>query len=241
MKLAAFLLITVSLCVGVIGSITAYMPPLGLPDAELVGLTLNAPAGNTSADPRAPKPIGAKGQTLTAELLASLRGAGVERVKVKEFAFGRWPEWWMFAAGCAGLGAGALLVRSMRRKGAPAATTKGGGPRLSPERTLEALQAEVDALRARLRATGTEEGRLALILAEISRMQQTHIASFISARPELTARLGMGGYARLMDSFASGERQINRAWSAAADGVETEAIACIDDASALLGESRQRL
>lgn len=244
MKLAAFLLITISLCIGVIGAVTAYLPPLSLADERLIGLTLNAPAGNTSADLRAPKPIAGKGTTLTSELLTALRGAGVERVKVKEFSFGRWPEWWMFVLGCGGLGAGALMVRSMRRRAASVASMEagaGGVTRLSPEQTLEALQAEVDALRGRLRTTGTEEERLGLMLAEIAKMQQTHIAAFIGARPELTARLGMGGYARLMDSFASAERSINRAWSAAADGVEAEAAVCLDDASGLLAESRGRL
>ncbi len=240
MKLAAFLLITISLCVGVIGGITAYLPPLSLPDDRLTGLTLNAPAGNSSADLRAPLPIATKGAALSPELLAALRGAGVERVKVKEFSFGRWPEWWMFALGCAGLGAGAFMVRTMRQTATPTPGA-GGDARPSPERALEALQTEVDALRARVRDTGTEAERLALMLSEIARMQQSHIAAFIGARPELTARLGMGAYARLMDAFASAERQINRAWSAAADEVEAEAIVCLDDASDLLRESRARL
>ena len=34
--------------------------------------------------------------------------------------------------------------------------------------------------------------------------------------------LGLAGYARMMERFASGERAINRAWSAAADGFTSE-------------------
>jgi hypothetical protein len=63
----------------------------------------------------------------------------------------------------------------------------------------------------------------------------------LAARAELTSRLGLGGYARLMDAFAAAERAINRAWSAAADEVEAEAITSLDLASELLAEARERV
>jgi hypothetical protein len=244
MKLAAFLLIAVSMCVGVIGALTAYLAPLSLPDSELVGLTLNAPAGNSSQDLRAPSPVAAKGTELTAELLGTLRDAGVERVKVKEFALERWPEWWVFVLGCFGLGVGAFMVRMANASIASArmaSAATSGEARLSPEQTLDASRSEVDALRVRLRGMGSESDRLAAMLEELSRMQQTHIASFLAARAELTSRLGLGGYARLMDAFAAAERAINRAWSAAADEVEAEAITSLDLASELLAEARERV
>lgn len=246
MKLVAFLIIAVSMCVGVIGAVTAYLPPLSLADSSLVGLTLNAPAGNASTDPRAPRPIAKKGDTLTAELLATLRAANVQRVKVKEFSLARWPEWWLFVLGCAGLAGGAALVRSMRAKAlAAASSTHGprpsGAAKLGPAELLDAMRADLDTLRGKLHATPGQRDRLAAIVADIGHMQQTHVEAFLNARPQLTARLGLGGYARLMDAFAAAERAINRAWSAAADEVEAEALACIDRAAVLLAEARARV
>ncbi len=244
MKLAAFLLIVVSMCVGVVGAITAYLPPLSLPDHRLVGLTLNDPAGNTSADVRAAAPIARKNDVLTPELLATLRGAGVERVRVKEFSFARWPEWWVFVLGCVGLGAAAFLVKTANRRALaakPTDGTAGGAAAVSPERAVEAIGAELDALRERLSQTTGAEQRLEMILRSIEGLQQTHVAAFIAARPQLVARLGLGGYARLMDSFASAERAMNRAWSAAADDVESESRVCLDRAAALIAEAKVRL
>ncbi len=244
MKLAAFLLITISLCVGVIGAITAYLPPLSLPNEQLVGLTLNAAAGKATIDPRDKAPIAPARTELTPEILTSLRDQGVERVRVKEFALGRWPEWWVFVLGCVGLGVGAFLMRTANRSIAATRSASAdavGASRLSPEQTLDALHSEVDSLRSRLTTMAAESDRLSTILAEISRMQQTHIASFLAARSEITARLGLGGYARLMDAFASAERAINRAWSAAADEVEAESLASLDLASELLVEARHRI
>lgn len=247
MKLVAFLIIAVSMCVGVVGAITAYLPPLSLPDSSLENLTLNAPAGNASADPRKPRPIARKDQQLTPELLATLRAAGVKRVKVKEFSLARWPEWWLFTLGCIGLGGGAAMVRSMRRK-ALAAAAAAQGPRpdgdaakLTPAQLLDAMREDLETLRGKLRATPAQRDRLAAIVADIGHMQQTHIAAFINSRPEITARLGLGGYARLMDAFAAAERAINRAWSAAADEVENEAMVCLDRAAQLLAEARTRV
>jgi hypothetical protein len=51
----------------------------------------------------------------------------------------------------------------------------------------------------------------------------------------------MGGYARLMDVYAAAERAMNRAWSAAADNDETEAVASLERALVLLDESAKRL
>jgi hypothetical protein len=51
----------------------------------------------------------------------------------------------------------------------------------------------------------------------------------------------MGGYAELMDRFAAGERQINRAWSAAADGYLDEATRCLSNVPAMLAEAEQKL
>ena len=65
--------------------------------------------------------------------------------------------------------------------------------------------------------------------------------AFAAGRAELINRMGLAAYAQLMDRFAATERQINRAWSAAADGVEAEVNDCLATAAILLEETIERL
>ncbi|MBX3383570.1 MAG: hypothetical protein KF864_08680 [Phycisphaeraceae bacterium] len=244
MKLAAFLLICASLILGVIASVTAYLPPLSLGHARLEGLTLNAPAGAVLDDAGKPSstPLLRSGAKLTAENLSTLGNAGVKRVRVKEFSFARWPEWWLFLIACAGLGAGAFIIKRENRLAVERAAAGAGvntGP--GPDQAFANLCAQVDQLRTDLKSASTPDDRLRLILERLSEAQNTSIAAFIAARPILISRLGVGGYARLMDTFAAAERQINRAWSAAADEVEHESLTCIEQAASLLEATKGRL
>jgi hypothetical protein len=244
MKLAAFFLISVSLILGVIASVTAYLPPLSLDHSRLAGLTLNAPAGAVADDSGKPTavPILVAGDQLSTENLTLLRDAGVKRVRVKEFSFARWPEWWLFVIACVGLGAGAFIVKRENRLTIErAAAGAGGSSGPGPDQAFANLCTQVNQLRADLKTATTEDARLRLILERLSEAQNTSIAAFIAARPLLIARLGVGGYARLMDTFAAAERQINRAWSAAADEVEHESLICIERAAELLEETKPRL
>ena len=80
-----------------------------------------------------------------------------------------------------------------------------------------------------------------LIVDRIGALQKTLLPAFIDARARIVSIGGMAGYARLMDVYAAAERQLNRAWSAAADGHEIEAVASLERAVALLDESANRL
>lgn len=240
MKLGAYLLITICLVVGVVGALTAYLPRLDLPDERLIGLTLNDVAGKRHAADGG-GPIASKNDTITAALLAELRAAGVGRVRVKEFGFDRWSGWWMFLLGCLGLGGGAVVVkREIRREIAASGQARAEGG-AGPEESLSSVLREVAALRQRLGTLPDEQARLRAIIETLGAAQQGGIASFVAARPVLLGRLGMSGFARLMDAFSAAERQVNRAWSAAADGVEAEATACLERAETLLGEAGARL
>ena len=84
MRLLPPVLVTASLIAGLFGALTAYLPSLGLPDSRLIGLTLNAPAGVRADVAGKSEPIAAKDARLTPDLLATLRAAGVRRVRVKE-------------------------------------------------------------------------------------------------------------------------------------------------------------
>jgi hypothetical protein len=239
-KLLALLVVSVSLVLGLAGAMTAYSPPLALPDAQLLGLTLNAPAGLSRSPSGAAAPLANKGRQLNAELLAALRSSGESRVRVKEFAFSRWTGSVWFLVGCLGLGGGAWLIRRQTRQAlehARAAPAAGA----TAESAIDAIRQSVDRLRSALPTLSDEPGKLRRILDELTPVQEVHVPAFAAARSLLISRLGMSGYARLMDRFAAGERQINRAWAAAADGYLDESLECLAAAEVLLEDARQRL
>lgn len=241
MKLLASIIIAVSLVIGVVGAMTAYLPPLSLPAEELVGLELNAPAGRDPDDPT--KPLARGGDTITPELLAQLRDQNITRIKVKEFSLGRWTGWPLFVIGGIGLAGGAVMLRHFGRRAVLIQTgpiAEAAAARRGPEASFEAIRSGIGELRRRLPSLPPREKLLA-ILDTFGEVQRTHIPAFIAARPELTARLGLAGYAQLMDSFAAAERQLNRAWSAAADGVLDEALERVETSALLFDEAAAKL
>ncbi len=247
MRLPANLVLIAALIAGLFGAVTAYLPPLSLGPERLAGLTLNAPAGLRRDASGGEQPIAGKNTRLTPELIATLRAAGVRRVRVKEFAVARWTGRWLFLAGCLGLVAGAWLVRRAQRQllgGAPAGTP--GAPGRSADALLGAIVGAVAGLRRELPGLAGPLERYHRTLAVLSDVQENLVPEFVALRPVLTAAIGSAGYARLMDRFAAGERQINRAWSAAADAREDEMTACLelgetllDGAAAFLREQAQ--
>lgn len=50
-----------------------------------------------------------------------------------------------------------------------------------------------------------------------------HLAAFVEARESIAHRFGLQAYADVMSHFASGERYLNRVWSASTDGYIDEA------------------
>ncbi len=240
-KALVFLLLSASLVLGLVGAMTAYAPPLSLADEALEGLTLNAPAGAQAVGDGPVAPLARKGDRLTPERLAALRSSGETRVKVKEFALARWTGWPFFVLGCAGLCAGAWLARRESRRALAGAEAAGAGGGDAPEVVLESITRTVDELRAALPAAADDRVRQRRILDALTPIQDVQVPAFVAARSRLIARFGMGGYARLMDRFAAAERQVNRAWSAAADGYVDESTTCLEAAAELLRETGDRL
>ena len=103
-----------------------------------------------------------------------------------------------------------------------------------PKKTETILRSELD------KAKHASE-RLPLMMARIEALQGTHIAAFVDSRPQLAARFGIGGMAALMDHFSAAERLVNRAWTAACDGHEGEAMASLKAARPLLDAPLARL
>ena len=60
------------------------------------------------------------------------------------------------------------------------------------------------------------------------------LSEFADGRMSISNRFGIKRYAEVMTEFASGERYLNRAWSAAADGYVDEVDASVGHANAFL-------
>lgn len=67
------------------------------------------------------------------------------------------------------------------------------------------------------------------------------INTFVDARESMIPKLGMQRYANVMSPFANGERLLNRAWSASADGYVDEVRSCIAGARAELEKAQALL
>ena len=254
MRTAGYLAIAVSLALGAVAATTAYVPLLTDDAAALATHSgyahLNAPAGaERDAAGRfvlsaegARQPLAAAGTELTPEVQARLRAAGVQRVRVREFAFARWQYGWLFLLAVAGLLAGSAAVKgaAVRARRGPA-----GGAGRQPQRAPEAALAEIldmaRALQRELPALSTDAERARAIIERVGRVQAVLTLQVVEGRDVLVGQLGMAAYAELMDAFSRLERTLNRAWSAAADGVLDEALRCIDAAAAQAPEVERRL
>lgn len=64
---------------------------------------------------------------------------------------------------------------------------------------------------------------------------------FEDGRNSITAEYGLDVFADVMTQFAAGERAINRAWSASADGYVDEAATCIERGQQMLEEAKSLL
>ncbi len=197
------------------------------------------------ASREARSPIARAGDVLTADLLAMLRDNGVVFVKVKSFEIGRWSLNWVFMLAVVGLFGGAWWLRRTA-KSALAAGESATGPSMVPaaEDSLKAARDAITKLIAEVAAIPPDDHnrrRLAIILDRLSAVQEGPLQNFIAARPYVISRMGLSGYAAVMDRFAGAERQVNRAWSAAADGYLEESESCLVEAEPLFAEAIERL
>ncbi len=64
------------------------------------------------------------------------------------------------------------------------------------------------------------------------------LALFADARESMIPAFGLAPYAEVMTRFAGGERMVNRAWSASADGYLDEVVLCLRDALGQLRDAK---
>jgi hypothetical protein len=76
---------------------------------------------------------------------------------------------------------------------------------------------------------------------EIDSRLRDDLRRFADARESLVHLYGLQTYADLMSNFATGERYINRVWSASADGYDVEARDYLDRATNQFRDARQQL
>ncbi len=250
MRTFGFWLICLSAAAGVLAAASAYLVSLSLPDEQLEGLTLAAPAGTQAAledseDPPAGddlsqrEPLYEVGTKVDAAMLQALRDQSVENLRVKEFAWERWRGKWWFILAAVGMLVGARLGKSRSPTSAGRVQAVSG---YDPRPDVESLENTVRELLAK--TEGSAESIASLkqyLLDRLHELQSGELARLADARGELIERMGLSAYAQLTESLAPAERHINRAWSTAADGALEESRASLQQALSELAATRERL
>jgi hypothetical protein len=144
-------------------------------------------------------------------------------------------QWPLYAATAA---VGVAGVGILRRTGGPSAAK------------AEVVHGSIAQLESRL--TRLVQGLTALnrekdsvfvydVHARIDRDLLEDLASFADDREAMIHGMGLVPYAAVMDAFARAERQINRAWSASADGYVDEVWACMAKAQEFMAQAEATL
>jgi hypothetical protein len=231
----ASLLMIIGTSLGVYGAASAYFVPIAAPDAEIEGLTLNDNAGAKLDDAAQIVPVAKRGELLNAAMLKTLRenAAGIpgqvepwQFVRVKEFAWSRWPGRWFTTVGTALLLVGAIMAR--RQRGAELEVPDDGSVIPITSESLGKLAGRIDDL---LRGAHQSEATSGTLICDgTDELQKNWITPLLRAQKGLVARFGLGRAAEPLASLAGAERYLYRAWSASADGYPDEAIASLHTA-----------
>ncbi|MCA9293368.1 MAG: hypothetical protein KDA20_06110 [Phycisphaerales bacterium] len=214
---------------------------------ELEALDMQPTGETLLARREAVLPIGRTGDRVTEDLLGLLRERDVRSVRVSKFSAERWFGkagrfmGWGFLASAFGLFVGAMVVRRATKQEIAATRETGGDERAGASAAFAQINNALETLQRDLAGVREPRVRNAMIVERIGVIQRDYAPAFVADRPALIGSLGLGGFAELMDRFAALERQMNRAWSAAADEHEDEAITSLYRALAIMPEVAQKL
>jgi hypothetical protein len=106
---------------------------------------------------------------------------------------------------------------------------------------MECVKVALRKLEAAMPGLREADGGMLRVTEEIGELQATHIDTILQSRERIIAAGGLGGFAAFMSAFSVMERQINRAWSAAADDAPDEVADCIARALALIDDVEKLL
>lgn len=268
MKVLAQILIAVSVTLGVLAAATAYLAPVSM-GGRLAGLTLAAPAGKSDGKPIATEgtklspelveqlraggvryvkvkesPLSSPNPKYNAAVVPADGTTNPESPTTFDaLALSRWPGKWLFVGAVGGLGLGAFLVRRANNAAVAAALRPDAkrGAVESPDEAIAGILAAIASIERDVKLHTEEAARLTVITERIGDVQKTHVDAFLQARALLQGRLGVSGFTKLMDRFSLAERQLNRAWSVAIDGVYAEAIENVRLAEVTFREAQKRL
>ncbi len=165
----------------------------------------------------------------------------------------RLQEWFeangaLFGLGLVLLFGGSIVARGAARAERHAAGSEGGerhGGAVDLGAALEALAGEVDELAEEAENLAHSEqpprDEVAELKRRIEAIQLERIEPIVDSRVQLEVRYGLAGFASVFGPFSSGERKVNRAWSALVDGHLPETAASLASAAAEFRAARQRL
>lgn len=130
---------------------------------------------------------------------------------------------------------GVALLRSTAKQSVDAEVARTTG--LDPlRRSLSHLLAEVQKLKSELPQMTPES-----VVAFIDDRCTEHCNNFADQREQLKSAFGLIGFGEIMSEFASGERFLNRVWSAAADGYMEEAYRSIETSLRFFQAAQDRI
>ena len=140
-----------------------------------------------------------------------------------------------------GLCIGCMLVGMILLQIARSNEAKEGGEK--QELDINVLKQSLGSLITKVRGleSATSDEEQLQMHSRIDNELMDDINSFVEARESMIPRLGMQTYANVMSPFATGERLLNRAWSASADGYVDESRSCIQKAREELERAKQLL
>ncbi|MCA9311493.1 MAG: hypothetical protein KDA21_09835 [Phycisphaerales bacterium] len=173
------------------------------------------------------------------DTLAIIDRGGVDHVRVNDFRFAQWEWKWWFVIGCVGMLAAALLARKAAPKGG--ASEEAGYTYESTSQHLKEMLEMLETAWADAQAASPGEARCRVIVHHLDQVRAGPQFEVNEGLGAFKTRGGYAQYARIVDSFAYGERQVHRAWSAAVDEIEDEAMLSLQRAIGTLRETVAQL